>query len=481
MMLQTNQAVSVAKPFVYSSRDPTGSRIYQVIQRNWRAFETQARDEGKKISGYAKREFERYLECGILSKGFVRLVCDSCKENRFIAFSCKKRGFCPSCCGRRMNDGAAFWVDDVLSHVPFRQWVVSFPIPIRFWMAKNPKLMSEALKVFQRTLAQYYQNAARNQGAQGRVKTGSVTVIQRFGGALNLNIHFHILALDGIYQENQGTELKFFQTLKPTNQDIQQVIKDFQIKMLTVLERRGLISNDPWDQRVDEDVQPEGIEELSQGASVIGRIGTGDNQGQRVRKIRVFGSPFEQSFSKSDLTAILGGFSLHAATYIHQNDRKALERMCRYLLRPPVSEDRCEIRGDNIRYHLKTPWSDGTRAIEFTGLEFIEKLIALIPQPRIHQTRFHGVLAPNAKMRSLVVPKPKQQSKSCDPKDDSPISKNRRFSWAQLLKRVFKVDLENCPCGGKLRFMAAIMDRSSIQRILDHQQIQYRIPDFDPP
>src|SRR5690606_33762496 len=194
---------------------------------------------------------------------------------------CKKRGFCPSCCGRRMNDGAAFLVDDVFPHVPIRQWVVSFPIPIRFWMAKNPNLMSESLKVFQRMLAQYYQKAARNQGAQGNLQAGSLTVIQRFGGALNLNIHFHILALDGVYQEKQGSKPTFFQIFKPTNQDIQQVIKDFQSKMLIVLERRGLVSNDPWDQRVDEIAQPETIEELSQGASVIGRIGTGDNQGQR--------------------------------------------------------------------------------------------------------------------------------------------------------------------------------------------------------
>ena len=112
-------------------------------------------------------------------------------------------------------------------------------------------------------------------------------------------------------------------------------------------------------------------------------------------------------FSDFDLCAVLGGYSIHAATYVHQNDRTALERMCRYLLRPPVSEKRCRIKGNSIRYNLKSTWSDGTKAVEFTGMEFIEKLIALIPQPRIHQTRFHGVLAPNAKIRSQIVPTPK--------------------------------------------------------------------------
>ena len=86
---------------------------------------------------------------------------------------------------------------------------------------------------------------------------------------------------------------------------------------------------------------------------------------------------------------------MHAGTYVHKNDRAGLERMCRYLLRPPVAEDRLEIKvstngQERVVYKLKSPWRDGTKAILLSGVEFVEKIVAIIPQPRIHGTRFHG-------------------------------------------------------------------------------------------
>src|SRR3954451_15789208 len=93
--------------------------------------------------------------------------CDTCNITKLLPFSCKRRGFCPSCCGCRMNEGAAYLADYVFPHVPIGQWVVSFPMPVRFWMARNPKLITQSLGIFHR--------------------------------ALNLNVHFHVLALDGVY------------------------------------------------------------------------------------------------------------------------------------------------------------------------------------------------------------------------------------------------------------------------------------------
>lgn len=130
-------------------------------------------------------------------------------------------------------------------------------------------------------------------------------------------------------------------------------------------------------------------------------------------------------------------------------------------------------------YHFKSAWRDGTKAIELTGSEFIEKLVAIIPQPRIHLTRFHGILAPHSKVRSQIVPNPVPASALCNPLEEK--EKPKRLSWAQLLKRVFKVDMENCPCGGKLQFVAAIMSSNAIQKILEHEGLDYYIPDFAPP
>lgn len=429
------------------------------------------------------REFEKFLGCGILSKGFIRLVCDTCKINRFVPFSCKKRGFCPSCTGRRMNEGAAFLVDHVFPQVPVRQWVVSFPMPLRFWMAVNPRLASSALNIFQRILKHYYIKIAKQEHPTGHFETGSITMIQRFGGALNLNIHFHILSIDGSFQifDDSEKEPELIETGRPKNEDVFHIIKTFQLRMLKLLQRRGLVQKVESENGGDPDLAESKIESILQGASVQYRIATGPNSGQKIRKVGSLGTILDEPFKAGDLSAVLSGYSIHAATFVHKNNRAELERLCRYILRPPVAEQRVEIKGDKILYHLKSVWKDGTKAIEFTGPEFIEKLVAIIPQPRIHLTRFHGILAPHSKQRSKIVPEPTIQAKACVEPQQLELIRKPRLSWAQLLKRVFKVDMENCPCGGKLQFVAALMSSASIQKILEHEGLEYFIPDFAPP
>ncbi|MCU0665387.1 MAG: transposase, partial [Myxococcota bacterium] len=90
------------------------------------------------------------------------------------------------------------------------------------------------------------------------------------------------------------------------------------------------------------------------------------------------------------------GFSLHAATRIEANDKAGLERLCRYVARPPLAAGRLEQQGDNkLSFALKTPWDDGTTHIVLSPLELLEKLAALVPPPRVNLVRYHGVLAPN--------------------------------------------------------------------------------------
>lgn len=467
---------------VYVPRKPTQGKVFQIVQKYWKKFEHEILVSDQPLSQYIKREFEAFLGCGILSKGFIRLVCDTCKVNRFVPFSCKKRGFCPSCCGRRMNEGAAFLVDHVFPQVPVRQWVVSFPMPLRFWMARNPRLATVALQIFQRILKRHHIQSSKKLSAVGNLQTGSITMVQRFGGALNLNIHFHILSIDGVFQFTDDPEKnpEFIETGRPKNEEILNIIKTFQMRMLKLLQRRGLVQKIESENGGDAMAESSNIETILQGASVQYRIATGPNSGQKVRKVGSFGTTTDEPFKTGDLSAILGGYSIHAATYVHKKNRTELERLCRYILRPPVAEQRVEIKGDKILYHFKSAWRDGTKAIELTGSEFIEKLVAIIPQPRIHLTRFHGILAPHSKHRSRIVPNSVRIKEKCA-NEEKQEPKKPRLSWAQLLKRVFKIDMENCPCGGKLQFVAAIMSSKAIQKILEHEGLEYFIPDFAPP
>ncbi|MFT3819513.1 MAG: transposase [Rubrivivax sp.] len=152
-----------------------------------------------------------------------------------------------------------------------------------------------------------------------------------------------------------------------------------------------------------------------------------------------------------------------------------LERLVRYVARPALANERIEYDegAGCVTIELKSPWRDGTTHLAMTPLEFMQRLAALVPRPRLHLIRFHGVLAPNAKLRPLVVPMGPPAPRTAigaedDPFEAAPEPKRRNYiPWAKLLARVFKLDLEHCPhCGGGLRMVAAILERDAIERIL---------------
>ena len=97
----------------YEPRRPEQTVFYQAVARNYRTFEAIADAEGKRLPKHVSEEFEAFLRCGILAHGFLRVACLDCKHEKLVAFSCKKRGFCSSCGGRRMAESAAHLVDEV--------------------------------------------------------------------------------------------------------------------------------------------------------------------------------------------------------------------------------------------------------------------------------------------------------------------------------------------------------------------------------
>jgi hypothetical protein len=173
------------------------------------------------------------------------------------------------------------------------------------------------------------------------------------------------------------------------------------------------------------------------------------------------------------------GFDLHAGRIVRADDRAGLERLCHYLCRPPLAQERLELLPDGrVGLTLAHPWSDGTRALVFDGVEFLEKLAVLIPKPRINLVVYHGILAPRARDRTAAVARAVPLARAgadanACPADasgpPSPASPSRRaMAWADLLRRIFAIDVLACACGGRLRFVATIEDPSVVQRILRH-------------
>jgi hypothetical protein len=112
-----------------------------------------------------------------------------------------------------------------------------------------------------------------------------------------------------------------------------------------------------------------------------------------------------EDWARQPLCADIDGFSLHAAVRVEAHDRKRLEQLCRYITRPALSDERIQLNAaGQVELKLKTPWRDGTTHLMMSPLEFMQRLAALVPRPRLHLIRFHGVLAPNARLRPLVVP-----------------------------------------------------------------------------
>ena len=264
-----------------------------------------------------------------------------------LAFSCKRRGFCPSCAGRRMAQTAAHLVECVIPWVPTRQWVVSVPIPLRYWTAPSKELTAKVHTIIRTTIAQYYVNQAVKSGIERqKVQPGSVTFIQRFGGAINLNVHYHVVFLEGAYLDrtDQGGKPRFITVEPPSDADIAEVLQKISRRVLRTLRQLGYLETG-----IDADVAT-GYDPLlddepelacTMAASVKQRIACGERAGQNVRRIGSgFGYEGERPALMGPRCASVNGFSLHANTQVPAHRRDQLERLIRYTARGAVSLER---------------------------------------------------------------------------------------------------------------------------------------------
>ena len=301
-----------------------------------------------------------------------------------------------------MAQGAAHLVDEVFPQVPVRQWVLSMPMRVRLMLAWRPELVGRALAMVISVLERYY--VGRTGGL-----SGSVTVVQRFGSSLNVNIHFHILALDGGFVEDGGA-VRFVASRAPGRRVLASMVE----AMGRRLDR--LVAT------VDDELDEAGQLALwaCQGVG-----GSGPRQERR----------FEASW---------GWYSLEASRRTAARDRDGLERMCRYVLRPAVSLSRLGTDAEGrVVLTLRHPWRDGTVALRFEREELVRRLAALVPPKGQHMVRYHGVLAPASSLRSRVVRRPRMTK--------------RWMRWSALVERTFGVEAIRCPvCRERMRERALV-------------------------
>ena len=248
----------------------------------------------------------------------------------------------------------------------------------------------------------------------------------------------------GVYVD--GEEAPVFVAAPPlSDQAVQQIVETSARRIIRLCTKRGLLDDTAADPLADE----EPVLAVLTAASVRGLIATGARSGQRLR--RVLKDP-ATGVRTASLCFASRGFSLHAATRIVGRDRRGLERLCRYVARPALASGRLRLlASQRLCFALKTPWSDGTSHLLLSPMELLEKRAALVPPPRLHLLRYHGVLAPRARARDRIVPaQPVEASPPADG-DTSAPSCGHRLRWATLLARVLGADLSQCAAAVRVR------------------------------
>jgi len=490
---------------VYRPRNPEENPLYGIVAGNLESFLAQQREHDRNVPQFVEREFRAFLNCGVLGRGLVRVHCDACGLDRVVPYSCKKRGFCNSCCGRRMADTTAHLVDRVFPRVPVRQWVLSFPHDLRYRLAYDASLVTDVLGIFTSTIFSSLIQRAREFGAERKAQTGAVSFVQRFDSALRLNLHIHSILIDGVYAADDDDRPQFQVLPAPDDAEIVRLTETLAARIRAFLRQRGL----------GPDSDPEESDPLSRdepwlaylyAASVRGKVVSGANRRATRHADQI--DPESMEGFPSPRCATVDGFSLHANLAIPAGDLARLERLARYCARGPLAMERLERLADGrLLYRFKRPWRDGTTHIVLDPLEMLQKLAALIPAPHAHLVRYAGLFAPAAKWRSAIVPAAAAAAvpssvqgesvtvnlETIAHREDSlanvidatmPVAEPssvaphpRNYAWAELMKRVWALDVLECPrCRGRMRILADIHSPDAIERILKCLDLPSRAP-----
>lgn len=396
-------------PASYQRREPEKTALHAMVRGHLETLLAQARQASADGTGYpafVEKEFRRYLDCGILANGFARLRCPTCGFERLVAFSCKGR-LCPSCWAKRAADTAAHLVDHVLPEATYRQWDGgTFPWEARLFIAIDRRLLSDLLRDFLRTVFAWQRRLGRRAGITDG-HCGAVTFVQRFGGALNTNPHFHVLIPDGLFTQGAGKgdlpveddppvgadRARFVPLPPPTDEDIAHLAGTVAARLMKRL-RETIGEARKSDADRDETPEAALLHRAVQLALWLPRGGpSGDDTS----------AADHGSDTPKPLCAKVDGFSLHAFRTVAPEDRAGLEQLCRYGLRAPFALDRISIAPDgNVLYQLHRPWPkpDSTRThLTFEPVAFLRRqflwrcLAALVPSPYQNLVRYHGVFA----------------------------------------------------------------------------------------
>jgi hypothetical protein len=300
--------------------------------------------------------------------------------------------------------------------------------------------------------------------------------------------------LDGVFARNAAGALSLHPTRRLTALDVAEVLATAEPLIKRLLDRRGLGEGDGDSSVADAWTDEAPVLAGLAAASLRGTVALGPRRGARLRRLGDAVEPVETP-TPGDCHARANGFDLHAGLVVPAGQRERLERVCRYTLRSPMTQERLHLtdEGQEVRLELRRPWRDGTTDIVFDPVEFLGRLAVLVPRPRINLLLYYGVLGPRAAWRAEVIGHHASETGGAgglpplatEPMNEVALAETRVRGargrcWAALMQRTFGFDVLACPqCGGHLRLIALIEEAAVIGRILRHLGMPTEIPPLD--
>jgi len=411
------------EPALYQPRQARKTPLYQLVEKHYEdvkaVWDDRFEKKFGKWRGFIDDVVWRYLDCGVEEAGFARLKCDSCGAEKLLTLSCKQRGICPSCDAKRAAAFAAFLKDELLENVGHCLWTFTLPKMLRPYFMYQRELLGDLARLGYETIKELMIEAVGNDKA----RPGVVAVPQTFGNSINPHPHAHCLASRGVWDEKgQWIPVPYVDTVAAE--------KLFAHKIVHLLKTKGLVS----DERIE----------------------------------------LLDSFRHS-------GFSVDASPTVWPQDTQGLERLCRYLLRCPVSLSRIHWTpgSKTLFYESKSSHDDPLfshpQGETLDVFEFVARVLTQIPEPRAHGARYFGAYSSKARTyrkKTNLTLQSFSANQASPSKGEPFLSPKKRAalrkSWAQLIKRVYQAEPFKCDCGGSYRVIAFINEHKVIQKILEH-------------
>ncbi len=414
---------------MYRARNPRATPLYRLVDRCYDEVKGQWEERFERRygfwRGFVEEQVQRYLDCGLYENGFARVRCPDCCEEYLLAFSCKTRDLCPSCAAKRSAATAALLAEDVLEEVGHAQWVFVMPKMLRLYFLHHRELLGPLARAAWETVGELMCAAAVE-----AIRPGMVAVVQTAGDLGNWHPHVHALV-------SRGGWTRDWQWVPVPYVDEHSAELLFRHKVIRFLQDEGLLSE--------------------------------------------------------ERTALLlswrhSGFSVHNGVRVEPEDQAGVERLARYILRPPFSLERMRWSGEGEVGYRRKGGHDGRSAdprevVEtFDPMDLLARVIMHVPEPRKHLVRYYGAYSNVSRGRRKRfradtegdpvggVPRPIDDDQEC-----SPDARSLRRRWRQLIKRVYEIDPLVCPsCGGEMRIIAFIIDHTVVDAILRHLERRAR-------